>query len=321
MGSGVYVNPGQGPNQSSSSLKKSSPHLVVDLSECASSLNERPLKEIRQHLQASIKKSDRIKGIDIRAMSRRYFVFVSSQAHEDGLRVHLDDWLPKSFPKAQVQSTKFYPIRVDSVNASAVLDPTSGRVSPDVALSISEENGNLSVGRIGWLSQPGKKYGSMVLYLKEKSQADAMIARGFLEVGGESGTTQAWEDRGKTEQRCFNCQGQGHLARSCKEATVCGNCAQTGHHHRECLTLTPKCPKCGGNHRAKDHRSSTSGKALNPQPSPLHVMQPSRSTDVSSSLLRRDTLVSSNQGLAQSTMIINPISNGTLEPSKMGNAW
>lgn len=217
--SSANVNPGQESSQSSSSSKNASPHLVLDLSECAPSLNERPLKEIRQHLQASIKRSDRTKGIEIRAMSRdnrkdhRYFVFVASQAHEDGLRMHLDDWLPKSFPKAQVQSTTFYPIRVDSVNASAVLDPTTGRVSPNVASSICEENGKLSVGRIGWLSQPGKKYGSMVLYLKEKSQADAMIARGFLEVGGESGTTQAWEDRGKIEQRCFNCQGQGHLAR------------------------------------------------------------------------------------------------------------
>ena len=52
------VNPGQESSQTSSSLKKASPHLVLDLSECAPSLNERPLKEIRQHLQASIKRSD-----------------------------------------------------------------------------------------------------------------------------------------------------------------------------------------------------------------------------------------------------------------------
>ena len=248
-------------------------------------------------------------------------MFVASQAHEDGLRMHLDDWLPKSFPKAQVQSTTFYPIRVDSVNASAVLDPTTGRVSPNVASSICEENGNLSVGRIGWLSQPGKKYGSMVLYLKEKSQADAMIARGFLEVGGESGTTQAWEDRGKTEQRCFNCQGQGHLARTCKEATVCGNCAQTGHHHRECLTLTPKCPKCGGNHRAKDHKSRASAKAVNPQSSPFQVTQPSGSTDIPLPLLRGGAFVNSNKGLIQPPMVISSISIGTPEPPKTNNAW
>lgn len=47
------------------------------------------------------------------------------------------------------------------------------------------------------------------------------------------------------------------MARSCKEVTVYGNCAQVGHQHRECLISTPKCPKCGGNHRAKDHKSGT----------------------------------------------------------------
>lgn len=170
----------------------------------------------------------------------------------------MDKWLFKSFPNAQVQSTTFYPVRVDSVNANAVLDATTGRISPQSASSISEENGNLAIGRVGWLSQPGKKYGSMVLYLKDKSQADAAIARGFLEVGGESGTTQTWEERGKTEQRCFNCQKQEHLARVCKEATVCGNRAVVGQHHWECLTSTPKCIHCGGNHCAKDHKSSSS---------------------------------------------------------------
>ena len=113
--------------------------------------------------------------------------------------MHLDDWLPKSFPKAQVQSTTFYPIKVDNVNANAVLDLTTGRVLPNVASSICEENRNFSISKIGWLSQSGKKYGSIVLYLKEESQVNAMIARGFLEVGGKSGITQAWKDRGKTE--------------------------------------------------------------------------------------------------------------------------
>lgn len=120
------------------------------------------------------------------------------------------------------------------------MNATTGRVTPQVALSISEKNGNLAVGRVGWLSQPGKKYGSMVLYLKDKSQADAIIARGFWKVGGESGTTQPWEERGENEQRCFNCQKQGHLVRVCKNATVCDNCAAVEHHHWECLNSTPK---------------------------------------------------------------------------------
>lgn len=110
-------------------VKKTSPPIALDLFECASALNERPLIEIRHHLQASIKASNRTKEIEIRAMSRdsrkehRYFMFVKSQKEEDTLRTHLYNWLHRSFPKALVQSTTFYPTRVDSVKAEAVLDP------------------------------------------------------------------------------------------------------------------------------------------------------------------------------------------------------
>lgn len=71
------------------------------------------------------------------------YVFVALPDHKNILRVHLDDWLFKSFPNAQVcmyvQSTTFHPIRVDIVNANAVLNATTGRVSPQVTLSISEK--------------------------------------------------------------------------------------------------------------------------------------------------------------------------------------
>lgn len=245
--------------------------MILDLAQCAVSLNERPLKAIREHLQASLKASNQTKEIDIRAMSRdnrkdhRYFMFVTSQAQEDILRVHSDEWLFRAFPKAQIQATTLFPIRVDSVSANAVLDRDTGRITPQAASSIGEENGGLAIGRIGWLSQPGKKYGSMVVYLKDKAQADMMLARGFIEIGGESATTQIWEEKGKGEQRCFNCQKQGHLARTCKENTVCGNCAEVGHHHQDCLAVMPKCTKCGGNHRAKDHESHISAIPLGTQ--------------------------------------------------------
>lgn len=256
---------------SASTVNKTSSHISLDLLQCAVSLNERPIREIRNHLQALLKASERTKAIDIRAMSRdnrkdhRYFVLVTTQAQEELLRIHKDEWLLKAFPKAEIQATTLCPIRVDSVNASAILDANTGRIKPEAALSISGENENLSVGRVGWLSQPGKKYGSMVLYVKDKSQAEAMLAKGFMEVGGESATTQVWEERGKGEQRCFNCQKQGHLARACKEQIVCGNCAEIGHHHRDCTSSLPKCTKCGGNHRAKDHKSNRSRTSPGPR--------------------------------------------------------
>ena len=114
-----------GPDRKVSNLKKTSLHLVVDLSECASPLSKRSLKDIRAHLQLLLKGTKHTKTIEIKAMSRdnrqdhRYFVFIRTQVEENLLCIHIDKWLIKAFPKARIQATTFYPIRVDSVNGNA----------------------------------------------------------------------------------------------------------------------------------------------------------------------------------------------------------
>lgn len=50
-----------GFSRSDAVLKKTSPYLALNLSEYTSTLNKRPLKEIRQHLQPSIKVANRTK--------------------------------------------------------------------------------------------------------------------------------------------------------------------------------------------------------------------------------------------------------------------
>lgn len=41
----------------------------------------------------------------------RYFVFIISQIEENLLRIQIDEWLAKAFPKARIQATTyFYPI-------------------------------------------------------------------------------------------------------------------------------------------------------------------------------------------------------------------
>ena len=57
-------------------------------------------------------------------------------------------------------------------------------------LLISKENEGLAIGRISWLNQLGKKYSSMVIYLKEKAQKDKILVRDFIEVEGKSAITQ-----------------------------------------------------------------------------------------------------------------------------------
>lgn len=51
----------------------------------------------------------------------------------------------------------------------------------------------------------------MVFHLKDKSKANSILAKGFLEIGRESATIQVYEKKGKIKKRCFNCQkyGQG----------------------------------------------------------------------------------------------------------------
>lgn len=48
-----------------SNPKKTSPHLVINLTECATSHSERPLKDILMHIQSLIKSTDRTKAIKI----------------------------------------------------------------------------------------------------------------------------------------------------------------------------------------------------------------------------------------------------------------
>lgn len=82
---------------SGNTINKTSLHISLNLSQCAVSLNERPIKEIRYHLQVLLKASERTKAIDIRAKSRDnrknywYFVFVTTQAQEKLLQIHKDE--------------------------------------------------------------------------------------------------------------------------------------------------------------------------------------------------------------------------------------
>lgn len=154
----------------------------------------------------------------------------------------------QSFLKTKVQSATFYLIRVDNVNLSKMLDPITGLVFSNIASPISEKRRNLSVSRIFQLSRPGKKYSSMIFYLKEKSQENSMIAGGFWEIRRNNNNNEAWKNREKIEQKCFSCQWQDFLECSIKKVIGCDNCAKTWDHHWENHILRPKYTKCESNH-------------------------------------------------------------------------
>jgi hypothetical protein len=143
-----------------------------------------------------------------------------------------------------------YPIRVDGVNRTAVLDEV-GNVRTGVAEAFGMEN-ETQVAKIVWLSRRdvAKAYGSMLVYLNKGADARRLLQEGFFHAGGESGYTKPFERRERPTQ-CYNCQEiTSHKAYQCTKPQVCGRCAKEGHRHTECTETLLKCVPCGGPHES-----------------------------------------------------------------------
>jgi hypothetical protein len=156
----------------------------------------------------------------------------------------------KLAPGARILRDGLYPIRVDNVSRIAVLDEEN-EVRVEITETLGREN-DTEVAKVAWLSKRDtpKAYGSMVVYLKKRSEARRFINEGFFVAGGESGTTKAFERRDRPKQ-CYNCQEiTSHKAYQCDRPQVCGRCAQEGHHHSACAGMVPKCIPCGGPHES-----------------------------------------------------------------------
>ncbi len=187
----------------------------------------------------------------------RYLVFFHTPEDEAKARIH-SKWITSHFPQAKIQAPISFPIKVNRARANAVLDANTGRVADHAKDSVGDSNGGPKITRIGWLSKlgTGKLYGSMVVCLADKKEADAFLEKGVIEVGGETAYTEPWQEISSEEKRCFNCQQYGHKAAVCVRIPVCGNCAAPGHSHRNCKNSQVGCPNCGGNHPTNSHQCS-----------------------------------------------------------------
>jgi hypothetical protein len=150
---------------------------------------------------------------------------------------------------AKILRDQLYPVKVDNVNRTAVLD-REGKVLPGAAEVLGQEN-EVSIGKMAWLSRrdSGKIYGSMVVYVTKRSDAARLLQDQYFHVAGESGCTGVFEPRYGPKQ-CFRCQELGHKSFSCTNPQICARCAEEGHHHSECHAAIPKCVPCGGPHES-----------------------------------------------------------------------
>ncbi|KAK2687437.1 hypothetical protein QWA68_014059 [Fusarium oxysporum] len=123
---------------------------------------------------------------------------------------------------ARILRDDFYPIRVDNVSRIAVLDERN-EVRAEATQTLGREN-DTEVAKIAWLSRRDvpEAHGSMVVYLKKRSEARRFISEGFFVAGEKSGTTKVFERRDRPKQ-CYNSQQiTNHKAYQCDRPQVCG---------------------------------------------------------------------------------------------------
>ena len=94
--------------------------------------------------------------------------------------------------KAKVEGVRvlrdqLFPVKVDGVNRSAVLDEHN-QPHLEIAETLGEEN-DVQIAKLAWLSKKDnpKPYGSMVVYVTKGSDARRLLQDQFFHVAGESG--------------------------------------------------------------------------------------------------------------------------------------
>lgn len=126
----------------------------------------------------------KIKGMNKDAKrEHRYFVFSNTLEDETKARVH-NKWVSTHFPKARMQPPISFPVKVHHTQAIAILDAATGKVATNAKDIISDSNGGLKITRIGWLSKigTGKLYGSLVIHLANKDDAETFLEKGVVEI-------------------------------------------------------------------------------------------------------------------------------------------
>jgi hypothetical protein len=242
------------PNGTSLSLSLSladPPYVIIDISATESEGSRATAGTVRAAIESELRTAENQENWRCRAMT-------VDQRNQSRIRIACRNETEHQLVKraaekigrgARVLRDELYPIKVDNVKRTAVLDEFND-IRVGAAEALSEENGT-TVAKIAWLSKKDipKAYGSMLIYVTKGSDARRLITEGFFHAGGESGTTSVFEHRPRIEQ-CYNCQEIGHKAYQCKNAQKCARCAKEGHRHGECNEAVLRCIPCGGPHES-----------------------------------------------------------------------
>lgn len=231
-----------------------SPHLVVDTSKAVEEVEN--LTQVREKLQSAMKQGDHTKEVGITGITRerdphRCRVLFGSEKEAETAR-KFDDWVNRAVPDAFLVRLRLVSVKVDHVFKSSVLsDTATTKLRDSLASETSKDNG-IKVSEVKWLSGVdfNKRYGSMVIRLADREEAEAIKAARSIEVCGETGYTAEFVAQ-QGPIRCYKCQSYGHRAATCDGPVKCSICAED-HHYSMCSRTIDKCGACGGPHRAME---------------------------------------------------------------------
>ena len=107
-------------------------------------------------------------------------------------------------------------VKVNNTIADAVLQP-NGNIKEDVVSALNNRN-KTQVAKVSWLSSwhARKVYGSMVVFLKNRSEAKRLLNKGFITIGEELASVYVFKPNFGPHQ-CYNCQSAGHKVFNYKE--------------------------------------------------------------------------------------------------------
>jgi len=151
-------------------------------------------------------------------------------------------------------------VKFDSVVKQCVLDPDvdDGKtLNKDFAKDFKADNGcetaECTVMKATWLSKVDvkKKVGSMVIWLKNRIDAEYLLRTGTAMFGATDAFCSPFVVRDNSGP-CYHCNRYGHKQASCTSYTRCAICSK-GHRRDECTNKdSPKCPACGDAHTVFD---------------------------------------------------------------------
>jgi len=259
--------PTQADNARSTATKHSSPRVrderavPIDVGRYKGAKTD--FAAIKAKLQDSVKVNKVTEGLTVKCLrpgpGDRIEVVFENKEEASKAKTHTR-WLTSGMPGARVAGEQWYPVKCDNVVKQCVLDEelNDGKtLKKDFLREFRADNkceaAECTAMKATWLSRVDvtKKVGSLVVWLKNKVDADYLLRSGTAMFGATGAYCSSFIIKDNSGP-CYHCNRYGHKQASCTSHIRCAICSK-GHRRDDCPNReSPKCPACGEGHTIFD---------------------------------------------------------------------